>query len=96
MINWQPIETAPKDGTIIYLLTIGDWIDDWDLTPLYRPPAIFAGRWNPNGSSWTDANGSFEGEIVTLTTTGNWQILTGGWLQPNEVSHWAASLKDER
>jgi hypothetical protein len=42
MMEWQPIETAPKDGTVI-LLAGGTWGDD--LLDLDGAPQVGAARW---------------------------------------------------
>ena len=39
--DWQPIETAPKDGSPVWLLT-------------RDPEESWIGRWNATGTSWTD------------------------------------------
>lgn len=79
MVKWQPIETAPKDGTVILLLSIPD--------EMQRPARVAMGHWNPEGDSWVDEMGRFDGEAYELAQTGVWNS-GGGWFQPNEVSHW--------
>ena len=80
--SWQPIETAPKDGTQICVLSVPDEIEG-----IVRPAAEFVAGWNPEGYSWVDKDGNLGGEAFKLARTGNWRC-SGGWLQPNEVSHW--------
>jgi len=72
MSKWQPIETAPRDGTPVILCS--------DRT-------VAIGSWNPEGDSWVDENGDIEGPAHHLEVTGFWNS-SGGWFQPNEVSHW--------
>lgn len=95
MTEWQPIETAPKDGTSILLLARGEsWIAEVGGDPSSSPPKCAIGYWDPEGSSWCDSLGRFPGDPsfdhedgVNLYTTGSW-MSGGGWFQPNEVTHW--------
>lgn len=42
MSEWQPIETAPKDGTWVLL-----YFDGWDRPDVYEgQPTIYAGQWS--------------------------------------------------
>lgn len=77
MSEWQPIDTAPKDGRLVLLLSAE------------KPVQCALGYWDPEGTSWVDSLGRLDGDAYTLAVTGFW-ASDGGWFQPNEVSHWAA------
>ena len=60
MSDWQPIETAPKDGTIVRLPVIGEiraywckdlerWVSVVEQTMNYASPD----RWKPDGTDPT-------------------------------------------
>lgn len=58
---WQPIETAPKDGTHIFLC-IPDW--DYEQTPKVPTQVVTEGWWDPE----MYPNG--EWRVVTLPSHG--------------------------
>jgi hypothetical protein len=84
--NWQAIETAPKDGRAILLLSAPDTIR-YDGEDHDRPARVAIGHWNPEGDSWVDEIGDPNGDAYTLEKTGLW-MSGGGWFQSNEVTHW--------
>lgn len=85
-LRWQPIESAPRDGTPILLLSKGDEIEV-DGEKIKRGPAVALGKWWPEGDSWVDEFGQLGGDCYRLEVTGVWES-GGGWFQPNEVTHW--------
>lgn len=86
--EWQPIETAPKDGTCVFLLSKSHETEDGDGNIFHHRPRCSIGYWNKDGTSWVDEFGNMDGvEVCTLAATGVW-YSGGGWFQPNEVSHW--------
>lgn len=87
MAGWQLIDTAPKDGSLIMLLSRAHTIVFDDGEKIYHPPRVNLGKWWPEGDSWVDENGQLGGGCYTLEVTGVWES-GGGWFQPNEVTHW--------
>lgn len=83
---WRPIETAPKDGRLILLLSVGDVLEI-DGERIVRPPRAAIGKWWPEGTSWVDEHGLLGGDCYELAETGVWES-GGGWFQPNEVTAW--------
>lgn len=87
---WQPIETAPKDGRAILLLSEAYEIDmgEYNGGIIQIAPKAAIGSWHPDGTSWVDEKGNpNRDEAYTLAVTGFW-LSGGGWFQPNEVTHW--------
>ena len=83
---WKPIETAPKDGTAILLLSAPyeDIVFD---EAVNHPARIAIGHWWAEGSSWVPDGPLREDAVYTLQQTGVWSS-GGGWFQPDEVTHW--------
>ena len=87
-MEWQPIDTAPKDGQCILLLSKPETRLDEEDKETILPARCHIGKWWPEGDSWTDEFGNLDAEeICQLTVTGIWES-GGGWFQPNEVTHW--------
>lgn len=85
---WRPIESAPRDGAPILLLSVAYTTDADAWSPeIHHGAAVAIGKWNPDGTSWVDRHGSLEGAAERLQVTGTWSS-DGGWFQPNEVTHW--------
>lgn len=74
MYIWQPIETAPKDGAVIFVAS-------------KETGRAYIAKWNAEFDAWTNELGGFDGEICQLSVTGCWETADA-WFQPNEVSHW--------
>lgn len=88
MSDWQPIETAPKDGSAVLLLSIPYEMDTGPNGIHQVPAKVAIGYWWPDGTSWVDELGRADCDhAYTLAKTGVW-ASGGGWFQPNEVSHW--------
>lgn len=88
MSAWQPIETAPRDGTAVLLLSKAYAVDGGpEFGTINHPAKVAIGSWDPTGTSWVDEFGSLDGDACTLAVTGVW-LSGGGWFEPNEVTHW--------
>lgn len=88
--NWKIIDTAPKDGRAILLLSEAYEADFGEQNGgvIQFEPKVAIGRWDAKGTSWVDEHGSSNrDEAYTLAVTGFW-LSGGGWFQPNEVTHW--------
>jgi hypothetical protein len=86
--EWQPIETAPKDGRLVLLLSVYYEFEDGDGNVFQCFPKAALGCWWPEGDSWVDENVDIGKDCFTLAVTGVWTSGLG-WFQPNEVTHWA-------
>lgn len=59
MSDWQPIDTAPKDGTLILMADGG---------------SVLCGLWSKDESGWVDGSRDRNGELVTWDAT-HWMPL---------------------
>lgn len=66
-MEWQPIETAPRDGTRILALSKGYTVegDEWH-TEAYNPPSHFIVQWDAGTESWECGDDWFEEEELWL------------------------------
>jgi transcriptional regulator with XRE-family HTH domain len=84
--GWQAMDTAPKDGRAVLLLSAShERMGPDGVVPL--SPRVAIGHWDPSGDAWVDEMGRLDGETYALAITGVW-FSGGGWFQPNEVTHW--------
>lgn len=88
--TWYPIDTAPQDGSLVFLLSEAYDAEMIKGETTHFPPRVALGKWDPEGTSWVDENGRIggPGEAYTLAVTGTWDSR-GGWFQPDEVTHWS-------
>lgn len=91
-MSWQRIETAPKDGRAILLLsraytTQNEFHGPGEPDEFYHAPKCNIGCWYADGTSWVDEFGQPGDGCYELAVTGVW-LSGGGWFQPNEVTHW--------
>lgn len=92
--GWRKIDSAPKDGTCVLLLS-KEHTDPADVNggPYHHPAKCAIGHWHAEGSSWCDDYGRFpddpevNDDAINLHITGVWSSGSG-WFQPNEVTHW--------
>jgi hypothetical protein len=61
-MNWQPIETAPKDGTRV--LIYGYW--DGELSDLDEEPEVWKARFSL-GTWWVDSDQYYVARVVNPT-----------------------------
>ena len=87
LLEWRPIDTAPKDGQAVLLLSAHQTVDGGPNGIWEQPPKCHIGHWRPEGDSWVDEMGLLGGDAYTLAVTGIW-LSGAGWFQPNEVTHW--------
>lgn len=92
MKKWNLIETAPKDGRAILLLsraymTLNEFPNPGESSEIYHSAKCAIGCWDAEGTSWVDEFGQVGEGCYELAKTGVW-LSGGAWFQPNEVTHW--------
>ena len=80
-MEWQKIKTAPKDGSLILLLSKA-YVADFGINnelPTHVPPRAALGKWWVEGDSWVDEYGNLgdDGECYHLEVTGVWESGSG-------------------
>ncbi len=90
MSEFYPIDTAPKDGSLILLLSVEQETEDEAGRVVKLPPRMALGKWWTEGDSWVDHHGFGDNnsERYHLEVTGVWESGFG-WFEPGEVTHWA-------
>lgn len=68
MTEWQPIETAPKDGTVVFLY--GTWAGE--INGISNQPTVDIG-------SWAGGDSDFSGDDWWQLATGD---AYGCWMRP--------------
>jgi hypothetical protein len=73
--SWQPIETAPKDGTVVYLC---------------RGKRVTAGNWESviSTSAEYHSNGTYLGQYEDGDSWEGWISWDGGFTEEEPPTHW--------
>ena len=82
--RWQPMESAPKDGAAILLLSIPYEMDAGPNGTYEIPAKVAIGHWDADGISWVSEGRPHPNADIYLSKTGAW-LSSGGWFQPDEV-----------
>lgn len=72
MVEWQDIETAPKDAVILLYGLLEPHPDDVDLYANLDSPKRVAGYWDEIDGAWCPVGSTFEGPWFNPT---HWQPL---------------------
>ena len=70
--NWQPIQTAPKDGTILVFGKPTALVINGDTLVSFNKPAAYTAAWDEIDDAFCVSGGSWLGPFIEPT---HWMLL---------------------